>query len=303
MTFADLAGQATQIKPPTTVQIQLNWSEYFQGQWSPRKSSDIKRFAPIIVDDDFNPTSDVYIHASIDAGTASDPASPDPIEAALIHLDGIDGAFRLSSKNSEPVFGTSYWRGAWSPYNNSPGFYYDASKVRGLRRHASRGRREPAGGQLQPERELAGGMGDGQQRKFHAAHSGQREDPAGRQLFHAVALRRHDRAHRNKKASTLQESALPQLLLSGGGSDHAVLLSGPERSRQLQGTRLFRPANDGSGSCGHLEQLGPQSTRGGLSQRRHVLERRSGQRASSQPRAGQPARSGWLFTPSSPAWT
>jgi hypothetical protein len=142
MSFGDLASVVVNAKPPTTVQIQLNWSEYFQGQWSPRKSSDIKRFNSLTVNDDFNPVTDLFVHASIDYGsTGSDSSVPDPVEAALVHLDSpsnttnpIDQSFRLTSKNSEPSFSSFYWHRAWTPYNSSDNGFnnnYDASKYIG----------------------------------------------------------------------------------------------------------------------------------------------------------------------------
>jgi hypothetical protein len=106
--------------PPTTVQVQLNWSEYYQEKWSPRKSSDINRFAPIPVSPGFDPVTDVYPHASVDTDSNGD-------EAVRIHLDGpIGQAFRLTSKNCEPACSATYWvPRIYNPYGSSG---FDATK-------------------------------------------------------------------------------------------------------------------------------------------------------------------------------
>ncbi len=115
-------------KPAKTVQIQLNWSEYYQDKWTPRKSSDINRFIPIQVSDDFVPTTGVYVHASIDTDDNGDET------AVRIHLDGIGPssflfgkgvAFRLTGKNSEPTCSAVYWQPHYVPYTTSG---WDATK-------------------------------------------------------------------------------------------------------------------------------------------------------------------------------
>ena len=134
LSFGDLAIVASSAKPPTTVQIQLNWSEYYQQKWTPRKSSDLNRFAPHQVGDDFDPVSDIYVHASIDTDANGEET------AVRIHMDfgkapvplfdffsGNSGlAFRLTGKNSEPVCSVAYWQGRYfAPYATSG---FDATK-------------------------------------------------------------------------------------------------------------------------------------------------------------------------------
>ncbi len=118
--FGDLAPLVVDSKPDRTVQIQLNWSEYYQGKWTPRRSSDINRFPAFTVDDTFDPTSGVFVRASIDTDSSGDET------AVRIHMDGIYQAFRLTGKNSEPACGGGYWQ---SP-NHTPYGYagWDASK-------------------------------------------------------------------------------------------------------------------------------------------------------------------------------
>jgi Neuraminidase-like domain/Putative peptidoglycan binding domain/Salmonella virulence plasmid 28.1kDa A protein len=115
-------------EPAKTVQIQLNWSEYYQGKWTPRKSSDINRFVPIQVSDNFAPTTGVYVHASVDTDDSGAET------AVRIHLDGIGPsslffgrgvAFRLTGKNSEPVCSAVYWQPNYVPYTTAG---WDATK-------------------------------------------------------------------------------------------------------------------------------------------------------------------------------
>jgi hypothetical protein len=128
LTFGDFANLVAAGKPQKTVKIQLNWSEYYQGKWTPRKSSDINRFTPIPVSDDFDPATDVYVHASIDTDADNNET------AVRIHMDGTNPdikyqAFRLTSKNSEPVCSKIYWQWrASTPYST---WGFDATKYVG----------------------------------------------------------------------------------------------------------------------------------------------------------------------------
>ena len=123
LSFSDLAPMVVSAKPPRTVQIQLNWSEYYQGKWTPRRSSDLNRFPAFPVNDSFDPTSGVYVRASIDTDANGDETS------VRIHMDGIRQAFRLTGKNAEPACGPAYWQsGNYMPYGNAA---WDASKYVG----------------------------------------------------------------------------------------------------------------------------------------------------------------------------
>lgn len=131
LTFNDFAGLVDQGKPQKTVQIQLNRSEYYQGEWATRVSSDLTRFSPITVSDNFDPAKDVYVRASTDTDNDGNET------AVRIHLDGINQSFRLTSKNSEPAFG-AYWQQAINQrlgdtQNITPYFMqgYDATKYIG----------------------------------------------------------------------------------------------------------------------------------------------------------------------------
>jgi hypothetical protein len=97
MTLPDLMGAAAATEQKLA-QLQLHWSEYFQGQWRDRASSDSAPKEPIRVGS-FD-WSRVFIHVSKEyAG--------DVEGAVKLHLTspsdlGIRHAFRLTSKNSQP---------------------------------------------------------------------------------------------------------------------------------------------------------------------------------------------------------
>ena len=131
LTFDDFSNLVRQGKPAKTVQIQLNRTEYYQAKWAAPVSSDLTRFSPILVNDDFDPVRDVFVRASIDTDSDGNET------AVRIHLDGLYSSFRLTGKNSEPDFGP-YWQQAinqrlsdtasTAPY---PLAGYDASKYEG----------------------------------------------------------------------------------------------------------------------------------------------------------------------------
>jgi peptidoglycan hydrolase-like protein with peptidoglycan-binding domain len=129
LTVADLSSAlAGSSAPPTTVQVQLNWTEYYQGKWAPRKSSDVNRFAPVSVEPGFDPVRDVLVHVSVDSDDQGNET------AVRIHMDGDDlfRTFRLTGKNSEPSCAQFYWfEQGWVEFiYNSTGFT-DATKYVG----------------------------------------------------------------------------------------------------------------------------------------------------------------------------
>jgi hypothetical protein len=129
--FNDLGPLVVSAKPDRTVQVQLNWTEYYQGKWTPRRSSDMNRFPAFTVSDSFDPNSGVFVRASIDTDANGDET------AVRIHLDGIDQAFRLTGKNSEPACGPAYWQSAnYFPYGWAG---WDASKNIGYSADTSSG--------------------------------------------------------------------------------------------------------------------------------------------------------------------
>ena len=122
LSFNDLSNILVTVgAPQKTVQVQLNWSEYYQAKWSPRKSSDINRFIPISVSPNFDAATDVYPHVSIDTDNNGNET------AVRIHMDGaINQAFRLTGKNCEPACSAKYWvQRVYTPYGS---YGYDATK-------------------------------------------------------------------------------------------------------------------------------------------------------------------------------
>ena len=113
MTFGDLAQNLSTLTPQNQVQLQLNWSEYFQGKWSDRKSSDLRRSPSINVLSNFDPVQ-VFIHVAKETDDNGNEG------AVKVILDNpIFGAFRLVGKNSEPTFGQF----------DSSGKYYEYPEV------------------------------------------------------------------------------------------------------------------------------------------------------------------------------
>jgi ABC toxin-like protein/neuraminidase-like protein len=93
----NLIGKVSANRPLKDVEVQLNWSELFQGEWTTRESSGFG--APIRAENvgaDFDPRS-VSIHVS-------KKVEDEEERAVMINLigGGFAGAFRLVSKNSPP---------------------------------------------------------------------------------------------------------------------------------------------------------------------------------------------------------
>jgi len=130
--FSEIANSpVSNALPSQHVQVQLHWSDYVQGKWSPRISTDLAKAERLPVRDDFDP-SDVHIHVSKEPGA-------DGTEGALrLHLDfqfnGNDSllpivsgglllkqsarmvvdsvpirrSYRITSKNCDPGFSRAY---------------------------------------------------------------------------------------------------------------------------------------------------------------------------------------------------
>jgi hypothetical protein len=129
LSLSDLTGGIEGSGPRQQIQVQLNWSEYFQGKWSDRIATDMNRYAPIDVFDGFDPDKNAFVHVSKEVDSSGNEG------AVRIHLDlnlggGFDArAFRVTSKNCDPDFGFQYWQPAPSePYN---AFSWDATMYTG----------------------------------------------------------------------------------------------------------------------------------------------------------------------------
>ncbi|WP_438029768.1 neuraminidase-like domain-containing protein [Sorangium sp. So ce233] len=97
----EVAEQKVSTPDTRKVELQLNWSEYFQGQWSPRASGGFgdptKRIQlPIWIEPRFDRRR-VHIHVSKEHEDGEE-------RAVLIHLDEpISKTFRMVSKNGRPT--------------------------------------------------------------------------------------------------------------------------------------------------------------------------------------------------------
>jgi Neuraminidase-like domain len=98
MTFSELSTNLFSAKPQKQIKIQLNWSEYFEGKWTDRKSSDLNRAWLRPVADDFDPLQ-TYIHVFKEY---DDSGNEGAVLIQLSYDDLTADAFRVVSKNSEP---------------------------------------------------------------------------------------------------------------------------------------------------------------------------------------------------------
>ncbi|MEO1260394.1 MAG: neuraminidase-like domain-containing protein [Bacteroidota bacterium] len=99
-----------------SVEVALNWCEYFQGEWQARETSGFEHPLKAQVDYDFDP-AEVYIHASIEYDDDGQE------RAVKVHLtgngrNGINRAFRLVSKLATPKAGPSYHNDPAAPLYN-----------------------------------------------------------------------------------------------------------------------------------------------------------------------------------------
>jgi hypothetical protein len=120
MTLGGVAGVVRSAASKKIIDVQLHWSEYFQGEWSTRESGgpSAALFASVPLDFDSN---SVFIHASKEYEDGEE-------RAVLVHLGGaVNQAFRVVSRNSRPERAN---RGAPPPMPyNAPGI--DANRYTG----------------------------------------------------------------------------------------------------------------------------------------------------------------------------
>jgi hypothetical protein len=108
--FADsvgaIAGAVTAAVAPKDIDVQLSWSEYFQGQWSDRRSSNFITALYDLNTDFVPPTVSIHVSRDFEDGEET---------AVRIHLGGtIRRAFKLVSRHSDPVLEN------WSAPPDSP---------------------------------------------------------------------------------------------------------------------------------------------------------------------------------------
>jgi hypothetical protein len=151
--FGSLASDIFSGTPQKQVQVQLHWSEFVQGKWTTRISSDVEKTELISVSDDFDIRS---VHVHITKELAADgnegairihldfPAAYErdylnklaylmeeyvwdlqyrhgataTDQVAIVNLPRANHAFRVTSKNCSPDFRSSYWLAPQNyPYN------------------------------------------------------------------------------------------------------------------------------------------------------------------------------------------
>lgn len=96
VTLGQLSTAMQQSAAKHDVEVQLHWSEYFQGKWTARQSSGLANPIRQEVDPPFN-ASEVFIHVSKEYDHAGEEG---PL---IIHLSSpVSGSFRVVSKNSPP---------------------------------------------------------------------------------------------------------------------------------------------------------------------------------------------------------
>ncbi|MGA9773951.1 MAG: neuraminidase-like domain-containing protein [Blastocatellia bacterium] len=113
----DMAEQTVAASVEKQVEVQLNWSEYFQQQWTTRGSSGFDNPIRVDVDLDFK-SREVFIHASKVISNSDEESAIKihlhfyrrSLSSSVIFFRGstyfpafIDSAFRVVSKNSQPV--------------------------------------------------------------------------------------------------------------------------------------------------------------------------------------------------------
>jgi hypothetical protein len=118
VSLKNLVGKISANQPLKDVEVQLNWSEFFQGEWTTRESSGFG--APILIDDvgaNFDRRS-VSIHVS----KGYDDGEEREVKINLI-VGEFSGAFRVVSKNSPPETDSDRTWLWYLPYE------YDAQQV------------------------------------------------------------------------------------------------------------------------------------------------------------------------------
>jgi len=116
-----LANAISGFEPEIQYQVQLHWSEYFQGKWSDPIVSDIDRYEPLgHTTGAFDPNKDVYIFVSKELDQEGNEG------AIKINLErngvSFSRAFRVTSKNCNSDFADTYYDSNGAPpvpYDNS----------------------------------------------------------------------------------------------------------------------------------------------------------------------------------------
>jgi ABC toxin N-terminal region/Neuraminidase-like domain/Salmonella virulence plasmid 28.1kDa A protein len=121
--MSNISGSSAQKQ----IQVQLHCSEYVQGKWTNPISSDLKKFAPLNVLDDFDANRDIYIHVDKEV----DANGNEGAARILLDMNGYDDffGFRVTTKNCSPDFDAQYAEFAPEMVYNAPGV--DATRFTG----------------------------------------------------------------------------------------------------------------------------------------------------------------------------
>ena len=148
--FDNLMSNISGSSATKQIQIQLHWSEYVQGKWSKAIASDLKKFVPLNVLDDFAPNKDVYIHVDKEV----DANGNEGAARILVDMNGYNSfyGFRVTSKNCSPDFGYQYAEFAPETVYDAPGV--DATQFTGSATLTSSFESQISGGTGTPETEF-----------------------------------------------------------------------------------------------------------------------------------------------------
>jgi hypothetical protein len=109
-------GDDQMASPPQEVDIQLNWSAYFQGTWTPRRASDFGNVSDI--DASTFQQSNVYIYVSKETRTDADGTVGDGAVNIML-TQPVGRTFRVVNKHSPPqVSYQSYSAAPYEPYSH-----------------------------------------------------------------------------------------------------------------------------------------------------------------------------------------
>lgn len=114
MGIGDLTDAISSGVPTTMVQVQLHWCDYYQGKWSKRISSDINKYPPIAVTNDFDP-SQVFIRVTKEGDQSVGEG------AVNVHIDfplmvDIDPNFVAAFRQYEPYRENGPYKGPMPTY-------------------------------------------------------------------------------------------------------------------------------------------------------------------------------------------
>jgi hypothetical protein len=123
-------GNNTIVPPPKTVDIQLNWSEYFQGKWTARQSSDFGNLANLNGDTFNSDVVTIFLQKERN-NNGQEKSGNDDDGALYIYLsEPVSLFFKVANKNTQPEVGPSD-QNTPEPFYNLRGLTIDATRYTG----------------------------------------------------------------------------------------------------------------------------------------------------------------------------